>query len=89
MGWEIVGVPGNPPCDPFIRKSTVDVIASVVEPKLVNTRVRNLGQVAPLENLHHVKRVKRRNLEGWRVFFFSIEVFLLLLLQIFGSTEIH
>uniref|UniRef100_A0A1D1XVS7 tRNA-specific adenosine deaminase-like protein 3 n=1 Tax=Anthurium amnicola TaxID=1678845 RepID=A0A1D1XVS7_9ARAE len=62
MGWEIVLVPEKPPV--FFQESTVDVVASNVEPKLANTLVRKLCQAAPLENLRHVKRVRRRAFEG-------------------------
>lgn len=61
MDWEIVHIPDNLPSD---HLSTVDVFASAVEPKMANTLVRKLNQVAPLENLHHVKRVRKISSEG-------------------------
>ncbi|KAH9778496.1 tRNA-specific adenosine deaminase TAD3 [Citrus sinensis] len=42
----------------------VNVFASMVEPKLANTIIRRLNQVAPLENLRHVKRIQKKFLEG-------------------------
>lgn len=36
----------------------------MVEPKLANTIIRRLNQVAPLENLRHVKRIQKKFLEG-------------------------
>ncbi|GMH00672.1 hypothetical protein Nepgr_002511 [Nepenthes gracilis] len=61
--WEIVHIPGRPPIPPS-QQPAVDVFASVIEPKLANTIVRKLNQIAPLENLRHVKRVRKRCLEG-------------------------
>ncbi|MQM08889.1 hypothetical protein Taro_041747 [Colocasia esculenta] len=64
MAWEIVRVPDKPPgC---FQGTTVGVVASNVEPKLANTLVRKLCLAAPLENLRHVKRVRRRTLEAGR-----------------------
>ncbi|XP_028553006.1 tRNA-specific adenosine deaminase TAD3 isoform X3 [Dendrobium catenatum] len=62
MPWQIVHVPDKPPSSPEL--STVDVLASVIEPKLANTLVRQLNQICPLENLRHVKRVQKRSVEG-------------------------
>ncbi|KAI0513654.1 hypothetical protein KFK09_009684 [Dendrobium nobile] len=62
MPWQIVHVPDKPPSSPEL--STVDVLASVIEPKLANTLVRKLNQICPLENLRHVKRVQKRSVEG-------------------------
>ncbi|XP_052201957.1 tRNA-specific adenosine deaminase TAD3 isoform X2 [Diospyros lotus] len=42
----------------------VDVYAAIVDPKHANTLVRKLNQIAPLENLRHVKRVRKHFLEG-------------------------
>ncbi|KAF5738815.1 inactive tRNA-specific adenosine deaminase-like protein 3 isoform X2 [Tripterygium wilfordii] len=36
----------------------------MMEPKLANTLIRRLNQIAPLENLRHVKRIRKRSLEG-------------------------
>ncbi|XP_062025330.1 tRNA-specific adenosine deaminase TAD3 isoform X1 [Rosa rugosa] len=63
--WEIVHVPDNPPIPPD-QQPTVDVIASVIDPKVANTLVRRLNQIAQLENLRHVKRVKKKFVEGGR-----------------------
>ncbi|WOL05535.1 putative inactive tRNA-specific adenosine deaminase-like protein [Canna indica] len=62
MKWEIVHVPGEP--ERSLEVDTVDVFASNIEPKLANNIVRQLNQVVPLENLRHVKRVRRRTAEG-------------------------
>uniref|UniRef100_A0A0E0HN57 CMP/dCMP-type deaminase domain-containing protein n=1 Tax=Oryza nivara TaxID=4536 RepID=A0A0E0HN57_ORYNI len=57
MAWELTEVPGNP--TPSLRGSTVEVIAAKIEPKLANSLIRQLSQACPLENLRHVKRVRR------------------------------
>ncbi|XP_048335917.2 tRNA-specific adenosine deaminase TAD3 isoform X2 [Ziziphus jujuba] len=61
--WQIVYVPDKPPIPPD-QQSTVDVIATVIEPRLANTLVRRLNQIVPLENLRHVKRVRKKSVEG-------------------------
>lgn len=61
--WEIVHIPGKPPI-PIDQQPTVNVIASVIEPKLGNTLVRKLNQINPLEDLRHVKRVRKKRLDG-------------------------
>ncbi|KAL0920246.1 hypothetical protein M5K25_009367 [Dendrobium thyrsiflorum] len=73
MPWQIVHVPGKPPSSPEL--STVDVLASVIEPKLANTLVRQLNLICPLENLRHVKRVQKRSVEG------KVELSVILCLQ--------
>ncbi|XP_008782062.1 tRNA-specific adenosine deaminase TAD3 isoform X2 [Phoenix dactylifera] len=62
MQWEILHIPAKPTSS--FEQSTVDVLASNIEPKLANSLVRQLNQVCPLENLRHVKRVRRRSVEG-------------------------
>ncbi|CAL9131302.1 unnamed protein product [Musa acuminata var. zebrina] len=62
LTWEIVHIPGEP--ESSLEVSTVDVLASKIEPKLANKIVRQLNQVCPLENLRHVKRVRKRTVEG-------------------------
>ncbi|KAF0905066.1 hypothetical protein E2562_000873 [Oryza meyeriana var. granulata] len=57
MAWELTEVPGNP--TPSLRDSTVDIVAAKIEPKLANGLIRQLSQACPLENLRHVKRVRR------------------------------
>ncbi|TKV98910.1 hypothetical protein SEVIR_8G004800v4 [Setaria viridis] len=57
MGWELTEVPGNP--TPSLQDSTVDVVAANIEPKLANALIRELSTICPLENLRHVKRVRR------------------------------
>ncbi|GAB4825185.1 hypothetical protein Ancab_008060 [Ancistrocladus abbreviatus] len=61
--WEIIHIRGKPPV-PTDQQPTVNVIASVIDPKCANTLVRKLNQIAPLENLRHVKRVRKKCLEG-------------------------
>ncbi|CAA6662272.1 unnamed protein product [Spirodela intermedia] len=61
MVWEIVHVPDKVP---GLEESTVNVLASNVEPKLANTIMRQLSLVAPLENLRHVKRIRRKPTTG-------------------------
>lgn len=57
MAWELKEVPSN--LASSLEDSTVDVLAAKIEPKLANTLIRQLSQVCPLENLRHVKRVRR------------------------------
>uniref|UniRef100_A0ACD5YB71 Uncharacterized protein n=1 Tax=Avena sativa TaxID=4498 RepID=A0ACD5YB71_AVESA len=57
MVWKLIEVPGNPSPP---QHSTVDVVAANIVPKLANALIRQLNQVCPLENLRHVKRVRRR-----------------------------
>ncbi|XP_062150566.1 tRNA-specific adenosine deaminase TAD3 isoform X1 [Alnus glutinosa] len=61
--WEILHIPDKPPTPPD-QQPTVNAFASVIEPKLANTLVRRLNQIAPLESLRHVKRVHKKYLEG-------------------------
>lgn len=56
--WDIVHIPGNPPISPT-QQPKVNVYASVIDPKLTNSLIRKLNQIAPLENLRHVKRVRK------------------------------
>ncbi|PAN36980.1 hypothetical protein PAHAL_7G023100 [Panicum hallii] len=58
MEWELTEVPGN--LTTSIQDSTVDVVAAKIESKLANTLIRQLSHICPLENLRHVKRVRRR-----------------------------
>ncbi|XP_065853447.1 tRNA-specific adenosine deaminase TAD3 isoform X2 [Euphorbia lathyris] len=61
--WQIVHIPEKPPIPPN-QQPTVNVFASFVEPKHANALIRRLNQIAPLENLRHVKRIQKRNVEG-------------------------
>ncbi|WCJ32627.1 tRNA-specific adenosine deaminase TAD3 [Euphorbia peplus] len=61
--WQIVYVPDKPPIPPN-QQSTVDAYASFVEPKHANALIRRLNQIAPLENLRHVKRIQKGHVEG-------------------------
>ncbi|KAK9203954.1 hypothetical protein WN943_014211 [Citrus x changshan-huyou] len=61
--WQIIHIP-NKPAIPPNQQPTVNVFASMVETKLANTIIRRLNQVAPLENLRHVKRIQKKFLEG-------------------------
>ncbi|KAM1120600.1 hypothetical protein ACFX19_002420 [Malus domestica] len=61
--WQIVHIPDNPPIPPD-QQPTVDAIASLIDPLFANTLVRRLNQIAPLENLRHVKRVHKKFVQG-------------------------
>uniref|UniRef100_A0A803LIL7 CMP/dCMP-type deaminase domain-containing protein n=1 Tax=Chenopodium quinoa TaxID=63459 RepID=A0A803LIL7_CHEQI len=61
--WDIIHIPAKSPFLPT-QQSTVDVFASVIDPKLANTLVRKLNKIAPLENLRHVKRVRKSCSDG-------------------------
>ncbi|GAY60512.1 hypothetical protein WN944_015445 [Citrus x changshan-huyou] len=61
--WQIIYIPDKPPILPN-QQPTVNVFASVIEPKLENTIIRRLNEVSPLENLRHVKRIQKKFLEG-------------------------
>ncbi|KAM3247968.1 hypothetical protein P3L10_009736 [Capsicum annuum] len=56
---QIIHIPEKPSFLPHLQP-TVNVLASVIEPKDANTLVRKLNQIAPLENLQHVKRVRKK-----------------------------
>ncbi|KAK9110890.1 hypothetical protein Scep_018409 [Stephania cephalantha] len=59
-GWEILHIPpADLPCFPPSQFPTVDVVASQLDPKLANTLIRRLNQIAPLDNLRHLKRVRK------------------------------
>ncbi|XVE70298.1 hypothetical protein DITRI_Ditri10aG0061100 [Diplodiscus trichospermus] len=60
---QIIHIPPKPPVPPT-NQPTVNVYASLIEPKHANALVRRLNHIAPLQNLHHVKRVRKRHLEG-------------------------
>ncbi|KAJ9562102.1 hypothetical protein OSB04_007262 [Centaurea solstitialis] len=61
--WEIIHIPDKPPF-PLHQQPTVNVYAAVIDPKITNTLVRKLNQILPLENLRHVKRVRKQCLDG-------------------------
>ncbi|XP_058113893.1 tRNA-specific adenosine deaminase TAD3 isoform X2 [Magnolia sinica] len=65
MNWQILHIPEK--AEHSKQQSTVDIFASQIEPKLANTLVRKLNQVSPLENLRHVKRVRKVAAEGRKV----------------------
>ncbi|KAF5766074.1 putative tRNA(adenine(34)) deaminase [Helianthus annuus] len=60
--WEIVHIPDKPPFPPH-QQPTVNVYAAVIDPKHANTLIRKLNQILPLENLRHVKRVRKQHLD--------------------------
>nr|GMD63870.1 probable inactive tRNA-specific adenosine deaminase-like protein 3 isoform X1 [Ipomoea batatas] len=62
-GWKIVHIPDKPPVLPHLQP-TVNVYAAEVEPKDANTLVRKLNQICPLENLRHVKRIRKKCIDG-------------------------
>ncbi|XP_010427959.1 PREDICTED: probable inactive tRNA-specific adenosine deaminase-like protein 3 [Camelina sativa] len=57
--WEIIHIPEKPALSPD-QQPTVKVYASLIKPKFANTIVRHLCKIAPLEDLRHVKRVKKK-----------------------------
>ncbi|CAF2061684.1 unnamed protein product [Brassica oleracea var. botrytis] len=57
--WEIIHIPDKPAFSPE-HQPTLKVYASVIKPKCANTIVRQLCKIAPLEDLRHVKRVRRK-----------------------------
>ncbi|KAF5194869.1 hypothetical protein FRX31_015544, partial [Thalictrum thalictroides] len=69
--WEIIHIPEKPQIS-ITDPPCVDVVAAVIEPKLANTLIRQLNQTSPLENLTHVKRVRKISVEEGMVFAFVI-----------------
>ncbi|KAL8234027.1 hypothetical protein R6Q59_020127 [Mikania micrantha] len=61
--WEIIHISDKPPFPPH-QQPTVKVYAAVIDPKHANTLVRKLNQILPLQNLRHVKRVRKQQLDG-------------------------
>ncbi|XP_076937145.1 tRNA-specific adenosine deaminase TAD3-like [Bidens hawaiensis] len=61
--WEIVHILDKPPFNPH-QQPTVKVYAAVIDPKHANTLIRKLNQTLPLENLRHVERVRKQQLDG-------------------------
>ncbi|XP_074329463.1 tRNA-specific adenosine deaminase TAD3-like isoform X2 [Apium graveolens] len=64
--WKIVHVPDEPPIPPHLQP-TVNAHASVINPKHANTLIRKLNKISPLEDLRHVKRIRKRCVEGIQV----------------------
>ncbi|KAJ3696890.1 hypothetical protein LUZ61_000595 [Rhynchospora tenuis] len=62
VDWEIIHVPGNAPLS--LEDSTVNVVAAKIEPKQASAIIRQLNQICPLENLRHLKRVKKDKSQG-------------------------
>lgn len=60
---KIIHIPEKSSFLPHLQP-TVNVLASVIEPKDANTLVRKLNKIAPLENLQHVKRVQKKSIDG-------------------------
>ncbi|KAI3846233.1 hypothetical protein MKX03_002799 [Papaver bracteatum] len=56
---EILHIPDKIPLKPN-EQPTIDVFASVIEPKLTNTLVKKLSKIAPMENYRHIKRVWKK-----------------------------
>ncbi|XWS24662.1 hypothetical protein CRYUN_Cryun27aG0001900 [Craigia yunnanensis] len=78
---QIIHIPPNPPVPPT-HQPTVKVYASLIEPKHANTLVRRLNQIEPLQNLHHLKRIQKRHLQGGKP-----ELFVILCLACENETE--
>ncbi|KAI3469576.1 hypothetical protein Pfo_026239 [Paulownia fortunei] len=69
--WKIIHIPEKSQILPHLQ-TTVDVLASAIEPKHANTLVRKLNHIAPLEGLRHVKRVRRTCVDGGKSELFVI-----------------
>ncbi|XP_016170446.1 uncharacterized protein LOC107613103 isoform X1 [Arachis ipaensis] len=63
---EIVHIPEKEPHD-LHNQPTEFVFASAIDPQNANHIVRRLNQIAPLENLRHVKRIQKKVLERGQV----------------------
>lgn len=61
--WKIVHIPDKPPVPPHLQP-TVNAYASIINPKQANTLIRKLNMISPLEDLRHVKRIRKRCVEG-------------------------
>ncbi|KAK7256690.1 hypothetical protein RIF29_30147 [Crotalaria pallida] len=59
-------IPDKQPHD-LHHQPTENVFCSVIDPKHANQIVSCLNQIAPLENLRHVKRIQKKNLEGGQI----------------------
>ncbi|CAJ1956241.1 unnamed protein product [Sphenostylis stenocarpa] len=62
----IVHIPDKEPYD-LHHQPTESVFASAINPKHANQIVRRLNQIAPLEDLRHVKRIQKKVLEGGEI----------------------
>ncbi|TYH72737.1 hypothetical protein ES332_D05G275700v1 [Gossypium tomentosum] len=60
---QIIHIPPNPPVSPT-HQPTEKVFAALIEPKHANTIIRRLNQIAPLQNLQHLKRIQKKQLQG-------------------------
>ncbi|KAL2468788.1 Cytidine/deoxycytidylate deaminase family protein [Forsythia ovata] len=69
--WKIIHIPDKPPIPPDNQPTTI-VHAAAIEPQHANTIVRKLNQIAPLENLRHVKRVHKRCLDEGKIQLFVV-----------------
>ncbi|XP_071731025.1 tRNA-specific adenosine deaminase TAD3-like [Rutidosis leptorrhynchoides] len=61
--WKIIHIPDKPPFLPH-QQPTVKVYAAVIDPKHAHTLVRKLNHILPLEDLRHIKRVRKQRLNG-------------------------
>ncbi|KOM27547.1 hypothetical protein LR48_Vigan438s000300 [Vigna angularis] len=62
----IVHIPDKLPYD-LHHQPTESVFASAINPKHANQIVRRLNQIAPLDDLRHVKRIQKKVLEGGEI----------------------
>ncbi|KAL7105237.1 hypothetical protein ACP275_07G031600 [Erythranthe tilingii] len=60
--WKIIHIPEKDPVLPHLQ-TTVNVLASTVEPKHANTIMKKLSHIAPLEDLRHVRRIRKTCLD--------------------------
>lgn len=58
--WSVTHIPG----ESELKQATVEVYAAKIEPKFASTLIRKLNSCAPLPNLGHVKRVRKKNHEA-------------------------
>ncbi|KAE8682315.1 Cytidine/deoxycytidylate deaminase family protein [Hibiscus syriacus] len=68
---QIIHIPPNPPVSPT-SQPTKKVYASLIEPKHANTVIRRLNQIAPLQNLQHLKRIHKKQIQGGKPELFVI-----------------
>ncbi|WOH12513.1 hypothetical protein DCAR_0832017 [Daucus carota subsp. sativus] len=61
--WNIIHIPDKAPVPPNLQP-TVNAYASIINPKHANTLIRKLNKIFPLEDLRHVKRIRKKCVEG-------------------------
>ncbi|CAA2980678.1 probable inactive tRNA-specific adenosine deaminase 3 isoform X1 [Olea europaea subsp. europaea] len=69
--WKIIHIPDKLPIPPD-EQPTINVHAAEIEPRHANTIVRKLNQIAPLENIRHVKCMHKRCMGGGKFELFVV-----------------